>query len=226
VDCAQIASDSVGGRICTARTAIAAGSQSDVGDAVRFFCNFAGSSELSLVARIAKTLLVDEQSVVVDAHANAREDQLVVAHTHSGTSDRLVRRHTWPLALRRAQAKRFVDWCRLRHIEPTRQRLPHGTVRRFMAERVLLPGTSANQLRKHARMLVISVPGYDRNAHGTSCREKKRQRGGRRHYKLSVLRQELFEWFRRGVHLPLRSCLCPSLSPRHELFEVPLLRRP
>ena len=56
VDCAHTASESVGAQNSTARTAIAAGSQSDVCDAVRFFCHFAASSELSLVASIAKKL--------------------------------------------------------------------------------------------------------------------------------------------------------------------------
>jgi hypothetical protein len=159
-DSLRPASDPLGDQCSTARIANAVGSQSDVCDAVRFFCNFADRSELCLVARIAQSLSADEQSAVVDAHASAREDQLAVAHAQAGISDRLVRRHTWPLALRRAQAKRFVDWCRVRHIEPTRQRLPHGTVRRFMVEHVLLPGTSANQLCKHARMLAVSLPGH------------------------------------------------------------------
>jgi hypothetical protein len=44
-------------------------------------------------------------------------------------------------------------------------------------------------------MLAVSLPGHEKNTHGKSGREKKRQRGGGRHYKLSVLRQELFEWF-------------------------------
>ena len=161
-DSLRPASGSHGYQFSTARIANTAGSQSDVCDAVRFFCNFADRSELCLVARIAQTLSADEQSAVVDAHASAREDQLAVAHAQAGISDRLVRRHTWPLALRRAQAKRFVDWCRARHIEPTRQRLPHGTVRMFMDEHVLLPGTSANQLRKHARVLVATLPGHEK----------------------------------------------------------------
>jgi hypothetical protein len=99
-----------------------------------------------------------------------------------------------------------------------------------MAEQVLLPGMSANQLCKHARKLAATLPGHEKNTHGKSGREKKRQRGGGRHYKLSVLRQELFEWFltRRAStssRLPLSELVTQARMLRDAIIATALKRK-
>ena len=92
---------------------------------VRYFCGMESAREESLVVSITQRLSPHEQTSLVAAYAAAEDGALSLGPTLAGKSTHLQRRPEWPLALKRAQARQFLEWCSTPGVDPRHERLPY-----------------------------------------------------------------------------------------------------
>ena len=105
------------------------------------FCHLASSRDEPLVSRIAASLGPEEKASIVAALMSVEGDAFALTPALAECTALTTRHWTWPLDMKRAQASRFLEWCRTQGIDPVQERLPYGCVARSLQNHDLLPGT-------------------------------------------------------------------------------------
>jgi hypothetical protein len=89
-----------------------------------YLLGHAGSRDVEVVSRLLRSLDPEEEQALVLAHKCAQADEVVLAPALAGRSGSGRRYRSWPLVVRRAQARRFNKWCMARGVDILKDRLP------------------------------------------------------------------------------------------------------